>query len=178
MKNFIEKLNDIFNSITSKENSKPDTYAYETKVSELTIFDYYYEDYDGHLMFLDDEKMDKVRDVFLAFCSDFDFNYMESDKAERIFFEADRFELFALTDEMIKECFEGASFSEIRDEILALDSCSLHYNFKASCEEFFRLHDLWIAFNGRTEEIFFGKQVTRLETWMIEHNDDEEDNED
>lgn len=178
----IEKFNYIFNSLNPRENCKPDTYAYETKGIEMT--DRGYNDWtsnevwEDHLMFLDDEKLEEARAVFLAFCSDIDFDYTQYKYTDKTIFEADRFELFALTDEMINEFFGGASFSEIRDKITDLDDCKHYYTYEESLEEFFETDEFWFAFNGRTEEIFFGKTVTTLKEYTVEHNHDEDDEDD
>ena len=175
----IEKFNNIFDSITSKEDYKPDAYAYETKGIEWT--DRGYNDWncnevwEDHLMFLDDEKMDDARSVFLGFCSDIDFEYKQSAHTDKTIYEADRFDLFALTDEMINEFFGGESFYEICEKITHLDDCSHYHTFEERDEEFYETDEFWFAFNNRTKEIFFGKNVTTLKDYTVEHNNDDDD---
>lgn len=166
MKNFIEKLNDIFNSITSKEDAKPDTYTYEAweydmdeqcnsnqpKYELLSNF---------HLITTTD--FDSAIDVLEELC-----DYHDELERETLI-KCTQTEMYSLTKEILKEYFDCDSVDEFIDIIKEQDEYEPVYKDEFDYEgyEFLNLilgkHKFFFAIDDG--ELYFGEKQWELEEY-------------
>ena len=172
MKNFIEKLNDIFTSITSKENSKPDTYAYETWEYDMD------EQCNSNA-----PKYELLSNYHLITTIDIDSaievleeigDYHDELERERLI-ECTQTEMYSLTIEMLKEYFDCDSVDEFIDIIKEQDEYEPVYKDEFDYEgyEFYSLilrkcdpngkHNFFFAVDDG--ELYFGKKQWELKKY-------------
>ena len=170
MKNLYETIINIFKTITSKDDAKPDLYMYETHTLEDQFNGCWNEVWDDHVCYTDFNKMEDVKSVYENYGADF----RNDDADEKRHFTATRTELFKITSDMIKEYFDCDSEDEFYDQI----PFERIYKNDAG-EEFFKDGGLYLVFSD--DDFFVGLGKEELEEFVImpeEDDDDEEDNED
>ena len=169
MKNFYETILDIFKTITSKENVKPDLYLYETRTLEDQFNGNWNEVWEDHVCYTDLDEMDDAKSVYETYGADF----RNDDADEKRHFTATRTELFKITADMTKENFDCDSEDEFYDQI----PFERIYKNDAD-EEFFKDGGLYLVFSDGDFFVGLGKEELEEFVIMPEEDDDEDDNED
>lgn len=172
MKNFYEKLNNVFNSITSKENSKPDTYAYETWEYDMdeqcnSNAPKYELLSNCHLITTTD-----INSAIEVFEELFDYH---DDLERETLIEGTQREMYSLTKEILKEYFDCDSVDEFIDIIKEQDEYEPVYKDEFDYEgyEFYSLrlskydpngkHNFFFAVDDG--DLYFGKKRWELEEY-------------
>ena len=138
MTTFAKKLNNLFNSIASKENCKPDVYVYET-------WEY---DMDNQCN-CNSPKYELLSNCHLVSLTDYEATidvleqvYDYNDELEReILIKGIQTEMYSLTKEMLKEYFDCDSVDEFIDIIKEQDGYEPVYKDESDYEgyEFYKL---------------------------------------
>ena len=172
MKNFIEKLNNLFGSITSKKDAKPDTYAYETWEYDMD------EQCNSNA-----PKYELLSNCHLITTTDFDsaievleeIGDYHDDLERETLIECTQTEMYSLTKEILKEYFDCDSAEEFIDIIKEQDEYEPVYKSEFDYEEyeFYRLvfsnidpHGFYnFLFAIEDGELYFGKKNWELEEY-------------
>ena len=133
MKNFIEKLNNLFGSITSKKDAKPDTYAYETWEYDMD------EQCNSNA-----PKYELLSNCHLITTTDFDsaievleeIGDYHDDLERETLIECTQTEMYSLTKEILKEYFDCDSAEEFIDIIKEQDEYEPVYKSEFELEEY------------------------------------------
>lgn len=169
MENYFDIFCNILESVT---NDNPATFAYEMTGYEEPWKWQFNDIWEAHIMYLYPEKLETAKDVYNSYGgTTVDDEY----PTVKTVYEAHRFNLQMLTDEMITKYFNSKSFSEMYDHISVKWD---HVYTNDACEEFYTMNGVYVAFDKNEEVIYFGDTKTELTECILEPESDDSDDDD
>ena len=168
MTTFYKTILKIFKTITSKHDTKPDLYMYETHTLEDKFDGCWNEIWDDDVCYTDFDKMEDAKSVYEKYGADF----RNNDADENKHFTASRTELFKITSGMIKKYLNFDPDYEVYEQI-PFDRIYTNN----SDESFFEKDDLFIVYSNGDLFVGFGKKELKELVIMPDDNEKEEESE-